>query len=138
MSFDFAVWEGPAPASQDEGFATFEALSSQYLESETPLPATAAIVAFLEALKAEFPGDTDEEFEAAPWVTWPLDADASGPIVYSGVRWPRAEDMNARITELATQMGLVHYDPQADSVATPLGASSNAATTAKKRSWWRR
>jgi|GEM_PF-1283278 len=138
MSFDFAVWEGPAPASHDEGFATYEALSTQYLESDNATPPTPGIAAFVAALKTEFPGDTDEDLDASPWVSWPLEADASGPIMYSGVRWPRAEDMNARITELTTQMGLVHYDPQADRVATPLGTPSHTEAPTKKRSWWLR
>jgi hypothetical protein len=137
MSFDFAVWEGPAPASHDEGLASYQALFTQYFESGDPIVPTAAIAAFLETLKAEFPGDTDEELDAAPWASWPLDGDASGPIMYLCVRWSRAADMNARITELATQMGLVHFDPQSDRVATPLGTNADIPRRDKKRSWWR-
>lgn len=113
MGYDIAVFEGPMPASNAEAMTALDAFEVA-LESE-PVPPTPRLQAFIDELKERWPGETDEELDASPWKAWPLEIDATGPLLYTGLVWSRVEVVE-EIVEIAVRHGLVVVDPQAEAL----------------------
>jgi hypothetical protein len=113
MGYDIAVFEGPMPATNAEAMDALDAFAG-LLEGE-PTPPTPRLQAFLDELKVRWPGDADEEFDTSPWKAWPLEMDASGPLLYTSLRWSEAEAA-IEIADIAIRHGLVVVDPQSETL----------------------
>ena len=80
MSYDVAVWEGPAP--RNDASAT-----SEYMRraegAEDERPPTAAIQRFVAALPARHPDptDLDDDVDDSPWADVPLISNAFGSFI---------------------------------------------------------
>lgn len=119
MSYDFCVWEGPAPEDDEAARAFF----SEWVErdearedaGEPPAPATPAIAAFVEAVLQRFP-DSDEDLT---WSAGLSVEDADGPVVYLAMTYSAAESAVPVIADLAHERGLVCFDPQGERLVRP-------------------
>jgi hypothetical protein len=109
MSYDIAVWEGPAPADDHAAAEEYERLSEQ----EDMADPTPAISAFARDLVARFP-----EGNEGPWAVEPLTADGSGGFLPLPVAHDRAEDVVPFIAETARAHGIVCFDPQSERLLT--------------------
>jgi hypothetical protein len=140
MSYDLAVWEGPAPASDTDAFATYRALIEQWHErpdraeeymrrlrgEPTGSSATPAVSAYVDALLARWPDITDDAGEASPWSDGPLIANATGPLFYFGMVFSQAEEAVTFAVTVAREMGLVCFDPQAERLLTDRASHESA------------
>lgn len=121
MSVDLAVWEGPAPASDDEAAAVFEDLSKRFLDSPAT-PPSKEIAEYVNVLLARYPDlngrDGDEDGDEVPWGSGPLIRNASGPILYIDMKLNTAFEQGWRYcVETATSRGLIAFDPQSGTLA---------------------
>jgi hypothetical protein len=122
MSYDLAVWEGERPADDAEAANTFGRLYSEYIDSGDEVAPSERIQAFVEALVDRYPniGEADEDPEGGPWSDGPLIDNASGPLVYFGMVWSRAEAVSQWAADLAAEHGLNCFDPQWNRLRTDL------------------
>ena len=115
MSYDLAVWDGPAPATSAEASREFERRYEQLMAAEVPpIP---AIAAFVELLTHRWPDLTeldDDHVDDAPWADGPLIYNARGDTFYFGVVYSAVEEVVPWIAEQARLHGLVCFDPQQD------------------------
>ena len=66
-----------------------------------------------------WPGETDEEFEASPWSSWPLQNQRTAAGLVVNIRWDASEAMRSAWEEMAERHGLVLFDPQESDVVLP-------------------
>ncbi|MEU6673853.1 hypothetical protein [Streptomyces sp. NPDC046925] len=114
MSYDLAVWEGERPADDKTARRVFSDLYDHYLDGETEEPPSAGITAYVTALLEQWGDITEDEDETSPWSVGPLIDAASGPLIYFGMAWDRAEEVSAYAAGLAGSMGLICFDVQQD------------------------
>ncbi|BEL05881.1 hypothetical protein Q0Z83_040720 [Actinoplanes sichuanensis] len=105
MSYDLAVWEGPQPTTGADADSTFERLFSEYVEDDRPTEPVASVAAFVEALLARWPEDSEDSPYSAHIF-------ASGSIAYITLSYSRAGEVTLYSAELAARFGLVCFDPQ--------------------------
>jgi hypothetical protein len=53
--------------------------------------------------------------------------DASGTTLYVGIVWSMADEAAAHVARIATERGLVCYDPQSERLLTPRAAAPQRA-----------
>jgi hypothetical protein len=111
MSYDLAVWKGPAPTDDDDAESTYEALMDEY-QSSAGEPTIPEISDFLDALLARWPDITEDGGEDSPWADGPMENNASGPIIYFGMSGSGVADAVPFVIEEAKRRGLVVFDPQ--------------------------
>lgn len=117
MSYDLAVWEGERPADDKSARRSFSDLYDRCLGGEIEEPPSERITAYVAAL-LERCDITEDEHETSPWSVGPLIAGASGPLIYFGMAWSRAEEASAYAAALADSMGLLCFDVQQDRLRT--------------------
>ncbi|WP_331743192.1 hypothetical protein OG239_43265 (plasmid) [Streptomyces sp. NBC_00868] len=118
MSYDLAVWEGERPADDKSARRSFNDLYDRYLDGDIEEPPSERITAYVAALLERWCDITEDEDETPPWSVGPLIAGASGPVIYFGMAWSRAEDASAYAAGLADSMGLLCFDVQQDRLRT--------------------
>ncbi|WP_327359987.1 hypothetical protein [Streptomyces sp. NBC_01296] len=112
MSYDLAVWEGERPADDKTAGRVFNVLHDCYLDGEAVEPPSERIAAYVAALLDRWCDITEDEEETSPWSVGPLIESASGPLMYFGMGWSRAEEASGYAADLADSMGLVCFDVQ--------------------------
>ena len=116
MSYDLAVWEGPRPAGNQVALAVYIELYTQLTGGAGVLKALVephpAIVAYVHALLDRWPDITEEAGENGPWSDGPLIGNASGNLFYFGMAFSMADEASEFAAQLASQRGLVCFDPQ--------------------------
>ncbi|MFB7233979.1 MULTISPECIES: hypothetical protein [unclassified Streptomyces] len=114
MSYDLAVWEGDRPTNDKAAGKAFSDLYDRYLEGEAKEPPAERITAYVAALLGRWCDITETEDETSPWSVGPLIDGASGPLVYFGLAWDRAEEASTFAAAVANSMGLICFDVQQD------------------------
>jgi len=109
LSYNFAVWDGPAPLSNAHALSEFERRIETAVPGEPPSP---AIRQLIDALLEVYPDVGTRGGEGSPWIDGPLIANASGQMLYVGVAEDFVEFPEQLITELAGELALVAFDPQ--------------------------
>ncbi|MFF8873374.1 hypothetical protein [Streptomyces massasporeus] len=109
MSYDLAVWDGDRPLDNRAASSMYDELYERYLESDDVAPPVPRIVAYVEALVAQYPDDVHRN---VVWASSPVIDEASGPIVYLLMSYSKAEEMSEYAAVLAREHGLVCFDPQ--------------------------
>ena len=111
-----AVWEGDRPPSDLVAGRTFKELYSRFVWEGGPLkdrgpdePPTGRIAAYVAALLERWPNPTGDEDDHPVWEDG-LVGNATGPLIYFGVRWNMAEEVTEFATQVATSMGLVCFN----------------------------
>ncbi|MFR0359251.1 hypothetical protein [Streptomyces sediminimaris] len=111
-----AVWEGDRPPGDPVAERVFKELYSRFVWNGDPdddhglnEPATERISAYAAALLERWPNETGETDDHPVWDDGLL-GDATGPLIYFGVRWNMAEEVTAYAAQVATSMGLVCFD----------------------------
>lgn len=112
MSYDLAVWEGARPADGKAAGRVVNDLYDRYLDDGCQEPASERIAAYVTALLQRWCDITEDEDETSPWSVGPLIDGASGPLIYFGMSWSRAEEASAYAAVLADSMGLLCFDVQ--------------------------
>ncbi|WP_328471690.1 hypothetical protein [Streptomyces sp. NBC_00448] len=111
MSYDLAVWDGDRPFDNRAASSTYDDLYERFLESDDVVaPPMPRIVAYVEALVARYPDDD----HSVVWASPPVIEEASGPIVYLLMSYGKAEEVSGYAAELASEHGLVCFDPQGE------------------------
>ena len=133
MSFDLAFWVGPAPVSHEAAALEFERLYNRYAEGEVAEDPDATgeesephprLLEFLQNVTETYPdlmGLPNEDIDDGVWSDGPLTGNVTGPLLYLGIRWSRAEEMAEFLVERATAAGLVIFDPQEGKLLSPRG-----------------
>ncbi|MFF8381251.1 hypothetical protein ACF07V_34605 [Streptomyces sp. NPDC015661] len=114
MSYDLAVWEGERPADDKTAGQVFSDLYDRYLDGEDLNSPSELIAAYVTALLERWCDTTEDEEGTSPWSVGPLISGASGPLIYFGMGWSRAEEASAYAAHLADKMGLICFDVQQD------------------------
>ena len=115
MSFDLGVLDLDRTPTLDEVVVRYERIC----EGVDDGPLSVRITAFVSECESRWPGESDDEFEASPWATWPLITQRTSAAFVANMRWDRAEDMLSAWTEMAERHGLVLFNPQSDTVSLP-------------------
>lgn len=124
MSYNFAVWDGPAPLSNAHAFSEFE----RRIETLQPgVPPTSAITRLVKALLQVYPDSNTPGGEESPWTDGPLISNASGDMIYFGVAEDAIEVPEQLITELSAELTLVAFDPQ-QATLMPSALQANRTT----------
>ncbi len=108
MSYDFAVWEGPAPLSN--AHATSEC--QRQLSARSQAPPTVAVRQFVDRLLVVHPDLDQPGGEDSPWSDGPLLNHADGQLIYFGVQIDAAHECAKLVEETAAALELVAFDPQ--------------------------
>jgi hypothetical protein len=108
MSYEVAVWEGPAPLSNAHAASEWERLSGRR-DHAAP---SAAIANFVDALVAVHPDLDRPGGEDSPWSDGPLLAHADGPLIRFGLKPELVDDALELVERVASEQRLVAYDPQ--------------------------
>ncbi|MFJ3229385.1 hypothetical protein ACIPJS_39760 [Streptomyces sp. NPDC086783] len=116
MSYDLAVWEGDRPADHRSARRTLRDLYERYLDDEIEVAPSERITAYVAALLERWPDITEGDGETSPWSVGPLIAGASGPVIYFGMAWSRAEEASSYAAAVADSMGLICFDVQEDRI----------------------
>ena len=103
MSYNFAVWEGPAPLSNAHGFSDYERQQA----ARVPGDPTAGIDALIEKLEAADHGAPGNTLWAVP-----LADCTSGSFLYFGAGDGREAEAIRLVEYIAAELGLVAFDPQ--------------------------
>lgn len=106
MSYDLAVWGGERPADDKTAGRVFDVLYDRYLDGEVVGPPSERIAGYVAALLERWCDITEDEEETSPWSVGPLIESASGPLMYFGMGWSRAEEASAYSADLADSMWL--------------------------------
>ncbi|WP_426405099.1 hypothetical protein ACN9M0_37385 [Streptomyces sp. R-07] len=114
MSYDLAVWEGERPADDKTAGQVFSDLYDRYLDGEDLESPSELIAAYVTTLLERWCDITEDEEGTSPWSVGPLISGASGPLIYFGMGWSRAEEASAYAAVLADKMGLICFDVQQD------------------------
>ena len=115
MSFDLAVLAMDEDATAEAARRMFYRCNQYGMHDEGELDDR--IVAFYEALRADFPDHPPYDDES-PWMVMPLDVAIDHVIMFMSFG-PRSDPAIRKIQELAAQHRLVIYDPQSDDVYLP-------------------
>jgi len=127
VSFDLAVWEGPAPADDVAAQVIFDRFMAAMESGPFELPSD-RIQAFVAALLEHWPDLSDDPDEKSPWADDHLISNAFGTCAYLPIRWSRAEEATVFVARLASAHGLVCFDPQSSTVrsVSPQPSESSA------------
>lgn len=116
VSYDLAVWEGPRPASNEAALGVYRQLYSQLVGGaealRAPVEPTPAIAAYVHTLLDRWPDITEDAGENSPWSDGPLIGNASGNLFYFGMVLSMADEASEFAARLASQRGLICFDPQ--------------------------
>jgi hypothetical protein len=112
MSYTLAVWEGPRPASDAEALETFDALMERHQGATPGQEPTPAIARYVGTLLERYPDITGDDGEDSPWADGPLMNNATGPLFYFAMVYSQAEDASEFAAAMASEQGLVCFDPQ--------------------------
>lgn len=109
MSFNLFLWRDDRPITADEARAKLQRWDGG---AEGVFPTHPAVGRFYDALLAQFPplesfSDTDIDRLGV----WSVTPERSEAIVVVSCVWSRADEVNAAVQTLATQHGLVCYEP---------------------------
>jgi hypothetical protein len=121
VSVDLAVWEGERPSGDSEARVAFDDLGRRFLGRRRVAP-TDRIAEYVRALLARYPdlADPGGDEVVVPWGSGPLLANASGPIFYVDLKLSAVFEEGWRYcVETAERHGLVAFDPQAGTLASP-------------------
>ncbi|MFJ7990365.1 hypothetical protein [Streptomyces sp. NPDC096351] len=118
MSYDLAVWGGKRPENDKAAGRVMTDLYDHYFEGEELEPPSELIAAYVTALLEQWCAVTEDEEGTSPWSVSPLIGGASGPLLYFGMGWHRAEEASAYAADLANEMGLNCFDVQKDCLRT--------------------
>jgi hypothetical protein len=124
MSFYLGVWNSPAPISDDEAAARYNALNDE--KSRGP-EFDARVYTFycrLTSLYPEIEMVPEDELDSCPWAS---SIDITGDHVILAIQPEQSERVVPEIVALADQYELACFDPQAGKVLLP---SNRIATTA--------
>jgi hypothetical protein len=158
MSYDLAVWEGPAPADDAAALVTYRQLIEHWHDNglvdavharmrgkATAYDATPAIARYVAGLLQRWPDLSEESTdEESPWADAPIINNATGPLFYFAMVYSKAEEAVTFAAQLAAQHGLNCFDPQAERLLTPTGTSptsvdaSTESPASSSSSRWRR
>ncbi|MGH9280525.1 MAG: hypothetical protein ACRD12_20830 [Acidimicrobiales bacterium] len=100
MSWRLAVWEGARPANDSDALHTLEQLQARWLGRDHAAPSP-AITGFLSAVKTRWPD---------------VDRNGSGPIASIDITLGYAQIEAPAAAGLATELGLVCFDAQTESL----------------------
>ncbi|GGV70781.1 hypothetical protein GCM10010277_82080 [Streptomyces longisporoflavus] len=75
-------------------------------------PPSERLTAYVAALPKQWCDITEDEEEPSPWSAGPLIESASGPLMYFGMAWSRAEEALTYAADVADSMGLICFDVQ--------------------------
>ncbi|WP_309134107.1 hypothetical protein [Cellulomonas sp.] len=110
MSFDLAFWRQDPPPSPDAAFHIYDRLT----EGETGVVGADLAVERFRAAVLESFGDLDDETaDSSPWASPVYATDECVILTISG---SRSAELAPRLTRMASEHGLVVYDPQNDTV----------------------
>jgi hypothetical protein len=113
VSYSLVVWEGPAPASDEEARAACDRLLDEYhAGGRGARPATAAMAAFASALLRRWPDIGDTGGEDSPWSDAPLADNFSGSVAVIGIVASGLADAVPFVVREAARRKLVCFDPQ--------------------------
>jgi hypothetical protein len=114
MSYDLVVWEGNRPASNPKAMQRFHQLYDDFMNRAEFAEPSVVIQNFVITLIGRWPdvGVTADAAKASPWVHPPLLNSASGPLLYLAIRSSRVADVVPYAVDLASENGLVCFDPQ--------------------------
>jgi hypothetical protein len=132
VSYDLAVWVGARPPSDTDASSIYERLMDQMEAEEIETNPSPEILAYVEALLARWPDITEDGGDDSPWADGPLIANAFGEAMYFSMVWSQAEEASDFASRLASQHGLVCYDPQSETLRPPQTPGN------PRRSWFRR
>ena len=118
MSYDLAVWEGERPTDDKIAGRVFSNLYDRYLDGEVKEAPSERITAYVAALLDRWCDIAEDKDETSPWSVGPLIDGASGPLVYFGLAWGRAEEASSYAANVAESMGLICFDVQQDRLRT--------------------
>ena len=109
MTYDFVVWDGPAPLSNAHASSDYQRLRSENPSSAEP---TARMRSVINELLRFFPDLDMPGGSASPWVDSPLIHSARGSVLY--IRTDEAKSHQARdlLIAVARDFELVVFDPQ--------------------------
>jgi hypothetical protein len=117
MSFDLAVLAMDRTRTAEAARRTFQRCNRFGAHEDGELDQR--IVAFYEALRADFP-DEPSSSDDSPWMVMPLDVGIDHVIMNMSLGAKSDPAIN-KVIELARQHDLVIYDPQSDHVHLPTG-----------------
>lgn len=123
MSYDLAVWTGPAPASDSAALAEY-IKRAEVLEEPPEEPPAAELIEYADELLARYPDITTDEGAPSPWADGPLKNNIIGTLFYFAMTYSAAEGAIPFIAERAKARGLVCFDPQSERLLTPTGTTS--------------
>ena len=107
---------GPPPAGNQVALAVYMELYAQPMGGAEALKALVephpAIVAYVHALLDRWPDITEHAGENSPWSDGPLIGNASGNLFAFGMVFSMADEASEFAAQLASQRGLVCFDPQ--------------------------
>ncbi|NES14895.1 MULTISPECIES: hypothetical protein [Micromonospora] len=109
MSFDLFVWHEPTPISAAEARAKLDRWGD---DDRGVFAAHPAVLRFHEALLRRFPALedlTEQDIDALG--VWSMTPDRSDSIVVASCVWSRADEVWDAVVDLATEHGLVCYEP---------------------------
>jgi hypothetical protein len=101
MSFDLAVWAGPAPADDVDGLRAYQLLFDRYLGDDAgEVAPVVQVQAFVAAVLARWP-EPDR-----------LRVEARGPFAYLSMSWQDGDEVTPEVAAMADDQGLNCFDPQ--------------------------
>ncbi|MFC8192364.1 hypothetical protein ACFUMH_11975 [Cellulomonas sp. NPDC057328] len=110
LSFDLAFWYDESTPSPDDAYAIYDKLT----EGEIGVVAAdEAVSRFLDDVRTAFADLTDENAETSPWASPIYATDECVIVAISG---SRSADVVPSLLRIASDHGLVTYDPQNDEV----------------------
>lgn len=110
MGYQLLVWDGPRPEDDATAGTVCSEMMRRYFVGKGFEP-TPAIRAFVEALTARWPEDTEHlRSDDSPWKFPPLMAEASGPALFLNLRFGVGERAAFVMADMAEECGLVTFD----------------------------
>ncbi|MEV6965181.1 hypothetical protein AB0M47_08675 [Hamadaea sp. NPDC051192] len=116
MTYNIAVWDGPKPADDATAMQVFLAMHEAAASSwDAP---TTRMEVYVQALLARWPDIDDDETDSSPWADGPILNNATGPFFYTSLRPSMADNAIVYCARVATEHGLVCFDPQQERLVT--------------------
>jgi hypothetical protein len=113
MSYDLAVWEGARPPTDIKALQEFHRLYDALFNGGELVPVSPQIQSYVAKLVDRWPDlSTGPETERSAWAQRPLLGNASGTLIYFAIRSSRAGEVASYAAQLASDAGLVCFDPQ--------------------------
>jgi hypothetical protein len=122
VSFDLYLWATPSPVTADQASDICSRLARGDQSATTPRP---RLLEFAGELVARYPRLEDLTDPAGS--PWSMSPDATPERVILSMGFSRAPEVSPDILRLASQHGLVCYDPQARQVHHPAQATPDGA-----------